>query len=173
MPQDKQTWWWAEEVQEIISKKKIQFKKWQKNREREDWVEYKSLSKAAKIAVSKAKLKKYDELYERLGTKEGEKEVYRLAKEREKQSRDFKNVWCIKAEDRRVLTKEKEVIKRWKDYFEGLLNEEFPREAIDRVEWNLGMVDLISEEEVWSAVRKMKTKKAVGPDWVPVEVWKV
>ena len=115
-PQDKQTWWWAEEVQEIISKKKIQFKKWQKNREREDWVEYKSLSKAAKSAVSKAKLKKYDELYERLGTKEGGKEVYRLAKEREKQSRDFRNVWCIKDEDRRVLTEEKEVIKRWKDY---------------------------------------------------------
>ena len=123
--------------------------------------------------MSKAKLKKYDELYERLGTKEGEKEVYRLAKEREKQSRDFRNVWCIKDEDRRVLTKEKKVIKRWKDYFEGLLNEEFPREAIDRVEWNLGMVDLIREEEVWSAVRKMKNKKAVGPDGVPVEVWKV
>ena len=65
------------------------------------------------------------------------------------------------------------MIKRWKDYFEGLLNEEFPREEIDRVEWNLGMVDLIREEEVWSAVRKMKNKKAVGPDGVPVEVWKV
>ena len=97
MSQDKQTWWWAEEVQEIISKKKIRFKKWQKNREREDWVEYKSLSKAAKSAVNKAKLEKYDELYERLGTKE----VYRLVKEREKQSRDFRNVWCIKDEVKR------------------------------------------------------------------------
>ena len=57
--------------------------------------------------MSKAKLKKYDELYERLGTKEGEKEVYRLAKEREKQSRDFRNVWRIKDEDRRVLTKKR------------------------------------------------------------------
>lgn len=84
MPQDKQTWWWAEEVQEIISKKKIQFKKLQKNRESEDWVEYKSLSKAAKSAVSEAKLEKYNELYERLGTKEGGKKVYRMAKEREK-----------------------------------------------------------------------------------------
>jgi hypothetical protein len=65
-------------------------------RERKDWVEYKSLSKAAKNAVSKAKLGTYDELYERLGTKEGKKEVYRLAKEREKQSRDLRNVWCIK-----------------------------------------------------------------------------
>ena len=115
MPEDKQTQWWAEEVQEIISKKKIQFKKQQKTRERKDWVEYKSLSKAAKSAVSKAKLGKYDELYERLGTKEEEKEMYRLAKEREKQSRDFRNVWCIKDEDRRVSTKNKEVIKRWKE----------------------------------------------------------
>lgn len=72
-----------------------------------------------------------------------------------------------------MLTEENEVIKRWKDYFEGLLNEEFPREAIDRVEWNLGMVDLIREEKVWNVVTKMNNKKAVGPDGVPVEVWKV
>jgi hypothetical protein len=65
------------------------------------------------------------------------------------------------------------VINRWKQYFEGSLNDELPREAIDRVEWNLGMVDLIREEEVWNAVRKIKNKKAVGPDRIPVDVWKL
>jgi len=68
---------------------------------------------------------------------------------------------------RKVLTKDKEVIKIWKEYFEGLLNEEFPREAVDRVEWNLSIENLIRAEKVWSAVRKMKKKKAVVPNGVP------
>jgi len=68
--------------------------------------------------------------------------LYRLANGREKQSRGFRNVWCIKYEDRRVLTKDKKVIKRWKENFEKLLNEKFPRETI---EWNLGIVVLIGE----------------------------
>jgi len=31
---------------------------------------------------------------------------------------------------------------------------------------------LISNEEVKEALRKMKSKKAVGPDLIPVEIWK-
>jgi len=32
---------------------------------------------------------------------------------------------------------------------------------------------LIREEEIWNDVRKMKNRKAVGPDGIPVEAWKV
>lgn len=54
------------------------------------------LCKLAKRAVSKAILRKYSELYERLEIKE-ERKVYKLTKKRDKQqSRDFNNVWCIK-----------------------------------------------------------------------------
>nr|GFC92957.1 retrovirus-related Pol polyprotein LINE-1 [Tanacetum cinerariifolium] len=80
LPENKETWWWDEEIQRVVASKKKQFKLWQKSRKREDWVEYKSVCKKVKSAVSKAKLKRYDELYERLGTREGEKEIYRLAK---------------------------------------------------------------------------------------------
>jgi len=54
-----------------------------KKRRREDWGENKSLGNKANKAVRKAKFKKYEELYDRLETNEGEKEVYRLAKVRE------------------------------------------------------------------------------------------
>jgi len=40
------------------------------------------LCKEAKRAVSKTKFKRYYELYDKLGTKEGEKEIYKLAKVR-------------------------------------------------------------------------------------------
>lgn len=43
--------------------------------------------------------------------------------------------------------------------------------TIDRVEWNLymdSMGDLISEKDIWSAIRKIKNKKAVRLDEVEV-----
>jgi len=45
-----------------------------------------------KSLVSKAKFNRYDELYEGLETQEREIEIYRLAKVREKRSRDYQNV---------------------------------------------------------------------------------
>ena len=89
IPEHKQTWWWDEEIQRVVACKKKQFKVWQKSRKREDWVEYKSVCKIVKSAVNKAKLKRYDELNEQLGTREGEKEIYRLARVRDKRTRDF------------------------------------------------------------------------------------
>jgi len=43
----------------------------------------------------------------------------------------------------------------------------FRGEAVDRVEWNLSIGNLIRGEKVWSAVRKMKKKKAIVPNGVP------
>lgn len=40
-----------------------------------------------------------------------------------------------------MLSNNKGIVKRWKEYFEGLLNEEFPRDTINRFKWNLGIVD--------------------------------
>ena len=62
---------------------------------------------------------------------------------------------------------------KWKRYFERLLNEKFSNEEVDQCGLNLGMVSLIREEEVWRAIRKMIKRKAVGPDGIPVEAWKV
>jgi len=65
------------------------------------------------------------------------------------------------------------VKKRWKEYFEKLLNEEYPKEVLESMSWNEGLIGLVGEEEVRDAVKAMKKKKAVGPDGVPVEVWKM
>ena len=51
-------------------------------------------------------IKVYDELYDKLGTKEGEKDAYKLAKFRERKTRDFNHIKCIKNEDTRVLVQE-------------------------------------------------------------------
>ena len=52
---------------------------------------YKEANKKARRATSEAKRWAYDELYQRLGTKEGEKGVYKMAKIRERKPRGLKS----------------------------------------------------------------------------------
>ena len=65
------------------------------------------------------------------------------------------------------------VLKRWKEYFEKLMNEENNRESrTEEAEVVKEEVNCVSREEVKNALRRMKKGKAVGPDELPVEVWK-
>ncbi|KAK3539823.1 hypothetical protein QTP70_013336 [Hemibagrus guttatus] len=81
--EDKETWWWNEEVQDSIQRKRLAKKKWGMDRTEENRQEYKELQCRVKREVSKAKQKAYDELYTRLDTREGQKNLYRLARQRD------------------------------------------------------------------------------------------
>ncbi|KAK3516042.1 hypothetical protein QTP70_003331, partial [Hemibagrus guttatus] len=126
--EDKETWWWNEEVQDSIQRKRLAKKKWDMDRTEENRQEYKELQHRVKREVSKAKQKAYDELYTRLDTREGEKDLYRLARQRDRDGKDVQQVRVIKDRDGRVLTSEESVQRRWKEYFEELMNEENERE---------------------------------------------
>ncbi|KAK3513846.1 hypothetical protein QTP70_028832 [Hemibagrus guttatus] len=76
--EDKETWWWNEEVQDSIQRKRLAKKKWDMDRTEENRQEYKESQRRVKREVSKAKQKAYDELYTRLDTREGEKDLYRF-----------------------------------------------------------------------------------------------
>ncbi|KAK3556519.1 hypothetical protein QTP70_008285 [Hemibagrus guttatus] len=171
--EDKETWWWNEEVQDSIQRKRLAKKKWDTDRTEENRQEYKELQRRVKREVSKAKQKAYDELYTRLDTREGEKDLYRLARQRDRDGKDVQQVRVIKDRDGRVLTSEESVQRRWKEYFEELMNEENEREkrleGVNSVEQK---VDKIRKDEVRKALKRMKSGKAVGPDDIPVEVWK-
>ncbi|KAK3523668.1 hypothetical protein QTP70_007843 [Hemibagrus guttatus] len=171
--EDKETWWWNEEVQDSIQRKRLAKKKWDMDRTEENRQEYKELQRRVKREVSKAKQKAYDELYTRLDTREGEKDLYRLARQRDRDGKDVQQVRVIKDRDGRVLTSEESVQRRWKEYFEELMNEENERdkrvEGVNSVEQK---VDKIRKDEVRKALKRIKIGKAVGPDDIPVEVWK-
>ncbi|KAK3517462.1 hypothetical protein QTP70_012393 [Hemibagrus guttatus] len=126
--EDKETWWWNEAVQDSIQRKRLAKKKWDMDRTEENRQEYKELQRRVKREVSKAKQKAYDELYTRLDTREGEKDLYRLARQRDRDGKDVQQVRVIKDRDGRVLTSEESVQRRWKEYFEELMNEENERE---------------------------------------------
>jgi hypothetical protein len=54
----------------------------------------------------------YDGLYQRLGTKEGENDIYRMAKSRERKTRDIIQVKYIKDATERLLTKDEDIKNR-------------------------------------------------------------
>ncbi|KAK3510464.1 hypothetical protein QTP70_008662 [Hemibagrus guttatus] len=171
--EDKETWWWNEEVQDSIQRKRLAKKKWNMDRTEENRQEYKELQRRVKREVSKAKQKAYDELYTRFDTREGEKDLYRLARQRDRDGKDVQQVRVIKHRDGRVLTSEESVQRRWKEYFEELMNEENEREKrVEGVNSVEQKVDKIRKDEVRKALKRMKSGKAVGPDNIPVEVWK-
>ncbi|KAK3521531.1 hypothetical protein QTP70_009026 [Hemibagrus guttatus] len=171
--EDKETWWWNEEVQDSIQRKRLAKKKWDMDMTEENRQEYKELQRRVKREVSKAKQKAYDKLYTRLDTREGQKNLYTLARQRDRDGKDVQQVRVIKDRDGRVLTSEESVQRRWKEYFEELMNEENEREKrVDGVNSVEQKVDKIRKDEVRKALKRMKSGKAVGPDDIPVEVWK-
>ncbi|KAK3572901.1 hypothetical protein QTP86_010586 [Hemibagrus guttatus] len=167
---DQETWWWNEEVQDSIQRKRLAKKKWDMDRTEENRQEFKELQCRVKREVSKTKQKANDELYTRLDTREGQKDLYRLARQRDRDGKDVQQVRVIKDRDGRVLTNEESVQRRWKEYFEELMNEENEREkrveGVNSVEQE---VDKIRKDEVR---KRMKSGKAIGPDDIPVAVWK-
>src|SRR6266550_6007049 len=75
-----------------------------------------------------------------------------------------------------IITDEKEVANRWKEYIEDLYNshENKNREMIEQ-EWEVREDEIgpeILKEEVFLAMKEMKNGKAVGIDEIPIEVLK-
>lgn len=64
----------------------------------------------AKKAVGEAKMISFENFYARLDSKDGEKDIYKLAKWREKKTRDVSQVKCIKDDECRVLAKDDELL---------------------------------------------------------------
>ena len=130
----------------------------------------KKARKQTKRELAKARNKAYEELYEKLATKEGKNEVFKIAKQRNRQSKDVQQVRVIKSKTGEIMMEEEKVKQRWKEYFDNLLNHENPRERREtRTEGRERDVEDISGEEVRAGLKKMKKGKAQGPDNISVE----
>jgi hypothetical protein len=132
--------------------------------------------KTAKRAVSEVRGQMYDGLYQRLCTKEEENDIYRMTKSRERKMRDIIQVKCIKNETERLLTKNEDIKNRWREYFDKLFNEDSGSSSIklDISSDNLNrqFVRRIQESEVKDDLKRMKGGKTMGPDGIPIEVWR-
>ena len=83
---------------------------------------------------------------------------------------------CVKDEDQKVLVRDEEIKERWREYFDKLFNGSSTQNLDDITiqcqDMNCNYMRIISESEVKEALHGMKSRKAVGPDGIPIEVWR-
>ena len=85
---ERETLWWNEEVQESMRREKDAFKKWQMHGGHELKEAYKNMKRKTRAAVAKAKNEVYKEWYDKMGTEEGERMIYKVAKQRAMSRKD-------------------------------------------------------------------------------------
>ena len=98
--------------------------------------------------------------------------IFKMARDRTEDGRDVKRGAVIKDTNGRLITESKEVLRIWAENFKELLNEkgvasclELPSSVRREVE-----VEEIRQEEVETAMHKMKKGKATGADKVRLEM---
>ena len=100
-----------------------------------------------------------------MGCMEQKKELYRLARQRNRAGKDVQHVKVITDQNGNIMVNSGVVLKRWKEYFEKLMNEENNRDPrTDEAEVVNKEVNCISRKKVNNALRRMKKSKVVGPD---------
>jgi hypothetical protein len=81
--------------------------------------------------MSEVRGQAYMELYRKLDKKEDENVVYKMAKLRERKTKDFNQVKYIKDEVDRLLVKDDEIKNIWREYLDKLFNDESEKTAIE------------------------------------------
>ena len=76
--------------------------------------------------------------------------MYRIAKQRDRASRDVQQVWTIKDNNGEVLTN-KEIVSRWREYFVTLMNEKKPQ-GVQGVQQEKGNAKRMEEEHTCASV---------------------
>jgi hypothetical protein len=80
-----------------------------------------------------------------------------MVKHRERKTRDFNQVKCIKDEADKILVKDEDIKNRWREYFDKLFNDEREKTAIelnDSIDTNRRFLRRIQESEVKEPLKR-------------------
>lgn len=169
--QERETWWWNDEVKEHIKEKRTAFKNWQRYRTEETRRLYKIKSRETRRAVAIAKRQAWEEWSRDLGGADGRNKMFRIAKQMQKDRKDIQGTNYIKDSNNNIKIDEHEVAERWRVYFEGLLNGGYNCNLED-VEVVEGPIEEVTRAEIVFALKAMKDGKASGPSGVSSELLK-
>jgi len=102
--------------------------------------------------------------------------LLRMARIRERKTRHINQIKCIKEGTDRLLVKDDEIKSRWREYFDKLFNGENEGTTFELDDsfddTNRRFVRRFQETDIREALKRMKGSKAMGPDGIPIEVWR-
>ena len=172
--------WWNDRVKEVVGEKKKAYEEWLQGQDRRLWEVYREKKNECRRVVRVAKRG----ARQRWGVKLHEafvrdrrlfwKEAGRARKGEERLVEGVKDV------DGCVIVEEVRVRRRWKEYFDGLLNVEDGREAVVLAIGGRGMMPLMQDlndgplgrGEIEEALGELRLGKASGMDGVAPELVK-
>ena len=156
-----------------IKRKSNAFKDWKVRHVQGGEERYGEENRNSKQKIAIAMERAADRLNERLDARESEQDIYKIANLRKRQRQDLGQLSVIKDREGNILHRDEDIKKRWKEYFEQLLNTENEREELGEVQKVEGPVIEIQEAEVRRALSKMKNGKAPGPSEFQIEMIKL
>ena len=170
--------WWTEEVAKAVEEKREAWKMIECIKDRGEQPPnslkhlYGQKKKAARRAVERARRSTEEELYRKLDEDGGKKMIFKMARDRTEDGRDLKRGAVIKDNYGRLITESKEVLRIWATYSKELLNGNGAASCLDLPSSVRREVDVeeIGQEEVETAMHKMKKGKATGADEVQLEM---
>ena len=168
---ERETWWWNESLQQVITEKKEAYRRWQSTESAEDKRAYQIKSREAKRSVAAAKKESWIQWSSNLNTAEGRNKMFRVAAQMKKDKSDILGSNFIKNESGGIEVREEKVQEVWKSYFQKLLNEENENE-IEEIAKVAGPIESITLKEVETAIKSMKSDKAPGPSGVTADLFK-
>ena len=123
------TSWWNDEVKEAVKDKKGKYKKWVKSKQDRDYIEYRLARRHANRIIKKEKQKDWEEYGETLNKnyKEATRNFYKKINAMRTRTEPFDPTEIINSEKGEPISEQKQILKRWRQYFEQLLN--IPSEA--------------------------------------------
>ncbi|VDP40948.1 unnamed protein product [Heligmosomoides polygyrus] len=113
----------------------------------ENWRMYQETKKTAKKGIAAPKAAHYDDLSDKVETRDDERHLYRLAKARCRQAEDIEKFLDVNDHNDHLLTNRKRAMRRWHDYFEEISTVEFDHPSIPCVPPTRRPVQKITLEE--------------------------
>ena len=113
--------------------KKEAFKNWRTTGNEVDKEIYKNTRKTANIYVTKAKALAYEDMCDKLNTREGQTLIFKLANTRKRRALDIADNIYVNDSRGNTLTEDGDIRNRWNGYYSGLLNETDPKDQYCRM----------------------------------------
>ena len=173
MDSEKRTSWWKQHgVKEAVQAKKRAYKAWLHDKSSSSLqLRYTEARKAAALAVKVSKEKMWEKFGEKLESnyRSANKVFWRTIRcLRGKRSGAAKSV---KDRDGTILSNEKDILLRWREYFRDLLNP-VTETADDTQEIHFEEEINLTYDEVAQAIKSLKAGKAAGGDEIRPEMLK-